>query len=218
MKLTKLFAVALAVSFLPAAASAAVIGFNTVQTPAEAAGPGFIANDLLINFEGNLGGLQMWLQLDGTDETFNSTAAEFGSDLPPNPALFAVNAAVEFDTFVTIGGLTSTDPNLSDVLIIGGAANIPGAPAERSLTGGTLSVTWAPGTGVVIDGGTDFPIARITLPPTINGNALFYLTTIGDDPLLIRRSVIDGVIVPEPASMALASLAALGMVAIRRRS
>ncbi|MCO6043476.1 PEP-CTERM sorting domain-containing protein [Aeoliella sp. ICT_H6.2] len=176
-------------------ANAAVLDVKFAQTPAEAAGAGYIANDVLVSFDSNLRGQQMVIELTSGDIYQN---AAFGANIAPNPALFGVDAGVEFDTFVTIGGLTST--SAMPVLTVGAAANLaPGSSAKISDTDG-FNYAWAPGVGTDIPSGTDVPTARVTLSPDANGTLQYFSNADpGDAPLtMLSVPIMNGVIGGDP--------------------
>jgi len=215
MKLTKIFTTAIALILLTTGANAGTTAVNFVWSPAEAAGPGFVSTDILIDFEGNLRGQQLYIQLD--QDIYNN--ATFGADTAPNPALIGVDASVEFDSFVTIGGLRSDSSE--GVLVVGGAVDIPGAPAELSLAGNVVSIAWAPSTGTDVPNGTNYPVARITLPSDASGTAWFFSSTSGTDPPLVLSDIpIAGgqIGIPEPSTLMLVGMGLIGFVGRRRRS
>jgi hypothetical protein len=214
MKLSKSFAV-FAVTLLAANANAGVVSVGCTTSDANVACAGCVALDITINFDGNLRGQQLWINLT-SGSIYNTPAV--GGETAPAQAFVGIIPELAFDSFVTIGGLTSGSSE--DVIVVGGAVDIPGAPSTKTFAGNTVSIAWAPGTGVNVPRGTNYPVARITLSPDANGDLWFFSSTSGGDPpVLTRRSLIGGIVcIPEPDSMALAGFIALGLFAIRRRS
>jgi len=218
MKLAKIFTPVLVLTLFASVATAGVVSIGTQQTSVPdgliASGDGYISNDILINFNGVLEGQQIILQLDSGSIYQDDNGQPDGG--PPNGGFFSLAPSLRYDTFVSIGGLSSQDSE--GVLIVGAAVNLEPGVREGQIDTAGIDLTWAPSTGVSVDGGDNYPIARITLSPAAQGTLFYFGATAGGDTISLQRAVIDGVIVPEPASMALASLAVLGMVAIRRRS
>ena len=82
MKLTKLFT-ALAVTLCAANANAGAVSVSTTQSDASVACAGCIANDIGINFEGNLRGQQLWINLTaGSVYNTAGTGGETGRSAP----------------------------------------------------------------------------------------------------------------------------------------
>ena len=128
MKLMKIFA-AFAVTLLAANVNAGVVSVGSTASDASAACAGCIAHDITINFDGNLRGQQLYLTLD-SGSVYNAPLTSGGSNIAPNSAFFGVFPELEFDTYVTVGGLTSADSQ--STLEVGGAVDIPGAPIDGS--------------------------------------------------------------------------------------
>jgi hypothetical protein len=153
MKLTKLFT-AFAVTLCAASANAGTVSVGTAQSDASVACAGCIANDISINFDGNLRGQQLWVNLT-SGSVYNTPAT--GAETSPADAFIGLVPELAFDSFVTVGGLTSGSSQ--GVLVVGGAVDIPGAPSAKGgvnqEAGATsVSIAWAPGTGVNVPRGT----------------------------------------------------------------
>jgi len=139
---------------------------------------GFKTTDVLINFNGFLRGQQMILNL-----TQGSIYQDpFGSNTSPNGAFFPLAPTVEFDTYVTVGGRRSdgpVPPASQPVLVVGGAVDLQPGSALKFDTQG-LNIAWAPGTGIDVDGGTDYITSRITLSNDAVGTLHYFGSTGGD--------------------------------------
>jgi hypothetical protein len=166
-----------------------VTSIDVVQV-SQAVVPNSITNDILIDFTGNLRGQQLVLEL-----TQGSVYQQqvFGTNTAPGSALFAGFPETQYDTFITIGGMTSSTSQ--PVLVIGGAVDLQPGSAFKFDTQG-LNVAWAPGTGIDVPSGTDYPTARITLSNDAQG-VLHYFGSTGagtGDPLTKTMSVCGGMI------------------------
>jgi hypothetical protein len=216
----KFFALALVAVSASVASAAPVSLFLTQSVPAVPANR--VVNNLAVNSTSDVQGLQMIVNLTAgtifqsgsggnTAPSFDAVNGNVEEGTPANPAL-------EWDTFVTMGGFLSTGPNPSSpVLVVGGAVNIQSGAALKFDTAG-LNVTWAPGTGVFTGPVTNFPVARVTLSNTATGTAQFFLTSAGEVPTAITTlPIVNGVIVPEPASAVMGLLALCGLGVARRR-
>jgi hypothetical protein len=156
----------------PAAWSqAAVTSINAIQV-AKPAGilPGFTTTDILLDFTGNLRGQQLILEL--TQGSIYHTP--FGTNTAPVSAFFPLFPEVEYDTFVTIGGRSSSTSQ--PVLVIGGAVDLQPGSGQKFDTEG-LNIAWAPGAGVDIPSGNDFITARITLSNDAIGTLNYFGST-----------------------------------------
>jgi hypothetical protein len=215
----KFFALALVAVSASVASAAPVSLFLTQSVPSVPTGR--VVNNLAVNATSDVQGLQMIVSLTAgtvyqngsggnTAPSTDAVDGNVGEGTPANPAL-------EWDTFVTMGGFRSDGPNASrDVLVVGGAVNIQsGATLQFNTTG--LNVTWAPSTGVFTGPVTNFPVARVTLSNTATGTARFFLTSAGENGVLTTLPIVNGVIVPEPASAVMGMLALCGLGAARRR-
>jgi hypothetical protein len=163
---------------------------------------GYTTNDIQLDFTGNLRGQQMILNLTA-GSIFQQAA--FGGNTAPNGALFPSFADVEYDTFVTIGGLRSDGPKppaSQDLLVIGGAVDLmPGSALKFDTSG--LNVAWAPAPGVDVDGGTGYVTSRITLSNDAQGTFQYFGSTAAGtgEPIMLEGSVAGGMILlggPDP--------------------
>lgn len=196
-------------------ANAALIGSPTVANPVVAGAPaGHTVNDILIDFDGQLFGQQMVLTLS-SGAIYQDA---FGSNTAPNPALIPVFPALAADSFVTIGGTTSASSQ--STLVVGGSTELGMNAALKFDTAG-INIAWAPSPGVVVNGGTDYLIARITLSNTANGDVFLFSNASGQGTVVPAGTVTNGVIafeprIPEPTTCVLAGLALVGAAARRR--
>src|SRR5262245_31903989 len=85
---------------------AAVTSIDAIQV-AKPAGilPGFTTTDIVLDFTGNIRGQQMILTLT-QGSIFQQ--GPFGTNTAPNSALFPMFPELEYDTYVTIGGRSSS--------------------------------------------------------------------------------------------------------------
>lgn len=177
-----------------------------------------VVNQLFIDFTGQLGGQQLYIEL--TSGTIYNTAG-FGADTAPGAAFVTLVPELAEDSYVTMGGATSEESE--GVLVVGGAVNLPGAPAGLNVgmpDPSLVSVAWAPAAGVVIADRTDFLVAQISLSSDAMGSAWFFSSTLGEEPYVTAGTIWDGVlfeVVPETNAILLASLAATASLVRTRR-
>ncbi len=131
----------------------------------------------------------------------------FGGDVnAPSAAIINAFPSAEFDTYVG-------DPH-NGASIAGGALDIPGAGLQEFSTS-RLSVAWNSAGADTADVGL-VAIARITLSSDANGHMALALTEAGSTAkTLVFVPFVNGVITPEPASLALLGLG--GLAVLRRR-
>lgn len=169
---------------------AAVIGVTAAQVP-QTEVPGFVVNDILVDFTTNIRGQAMIVEL-----TSGSIYQDmFGGNTAPNGAFLPTFPALAFDTFVTMGGLTSGD---SEAVLESSLApaNIDPAVPFRFDNGG-LALTWAPGTGVNVGDTNGYLTARVTLSEDAQGTIRYFGTTEEDDTSNVETrpgTIVDGVI------------------------
>lgn len=184
------------------------VTFPTVAwTPA-----GYKVNDLSIDFTGQLFGQQMVVELTSGSIYQN---ASFGSETAPTDALIPIFPEVASDTFVTIGGFTRNTS--SSVLVVGGSTELPALAGPKKFDTAGINIAWAPAPGVVINGGNNFPIARITLSDNANGTFHLFSNS-GGQGVVWSRQIIQGnlfglidppdpdPVFPEPSAAMLAGL------------
>lgn len=209
--------VACVVALAATAANAATMSVTSVSRPvADPAGgiaAGSIANDILIDFEGRLGGQQIAVALTaGTVQNHN-----FGGQTAPGGGLLAFFPGLAGDTYLTMGG--NSAETSAAVLLVGRAVNIPQAPASPGLLLGPngVSAAFAPGTGVSILAGDDFKIAQLTLSANATGKFYIFSSVIGAQPFIEECDIVAGhiICIPEPSTAVLALLGLAG--ALRRR-
>jgi len=186
-----------ALMLVAVAAQAGVMNVKSVVVP-QGVVAGHTTNDVLVDFTGVLRGQQMILNL--TEGAIYQDP--FGSNTSPNGAFFPLAPSVEFDTYVTVGGRRSdgpVPPASQPVLVVGGAVDLQPGSALKFDTQG-LNIAWAPGTGIDVDGGTDYITSRITLSNNAQGSFLYFGSTGGDSgaPLTVQGSVVNGQIMFGP--------------------
>ena len=159
----------------------------------------YVANELV--WYGDTDWTSAALVINATGSAYQDL---FGSNGPYNPALLVPFPSVEFDTYV---GIVETDPDNDPVGngIPGGAGDIGGGPLSLNLP--DISVSW-------YDTKTDdigpIRIGMITLSNDTEG----WCTIVsGGDTYM--APVMNGVIGPEPTSLALLGLG--GLALLRRR-
>ena len=132
--------------------------------------------------------------------------------------------ALAFDSFLAMGGLTAEDTvggDSANILLVGGAANLGGGSGlafPSNSTSKVIDATWAPGTGKFVAPAQNYITAQITLSTDAQGTWNYYSTTAdGTTKTLTGLKIINGVMIPEPASITLFGLASLGLVGFIRR-
>jgi hypothetical protein len=199
-------------------ASAAPVGlFLTNSVPTSPVNR--VVNRLAINSTSNVQLLQMIVSLTSGSIRQDPN----GGDTPPvPPVVIAVVIDPEFppqppivDTFVAMGSFTGSSTQI--VQIIGPAVGIPGtAGSVHTMSTSRIDIAWAPSTGLLTGPVTNFPIAQMVLSNDAFGTASFLLSSAGEPGSVFSVPIINGVIVPEPASAALGLLALCGLGTARR--
>jgi hypothetical protein len=128
---------------------------------------------------------------------------------------------IAFDTFLAMGGLTSettVDGSSANVLVVGGAANLPGGTAGVVMTASAINAAWAPGPGHVVGIAQNYITGNVTLSKDAQGTwSYFGSTGDGATKTYLNLPIVNGVMIPEPASITLFGLASLGLVGFVRR-
>jgi len=224
MQLTKLFAVTVfaTVALMVTTASAQVNAVRVTQTDNSTGGADLanhVTNDLSIDFTGQLSGLQLLVDLTAGSIYQNA----FGGNLAPNGALLPAFPALAFDTFVTLDSLTQGGPH-GEALPVGGAVNLGGS-ATAVFTTSDINQGWSPAAGVSSATSiSDFLAARVTLTSDATGTASFLASSAGVISAPTVLPIVNGIIgggapvIPEPSTVILLAMGALGLVALKRRN
>lgn len=199
---------------LAGAASAQMSGYSVEEVDNTL--DGFRTFDLSIDFTGEYSGSQILSVL--STGTFYQDAV--GSDSPPNAAFFGTFPDLEFDTFFAQGGSTSgTTVGTLGVGGGGGPVNIDGTLTDLLVDSTTLQAQFNPSGSDFIADRSDFLVARITVSDDANGTFQFLASANDDIPApnaFGELAIVDGELLPEPATAALLGLGGLAM--LRRRS
>jgi hypothetical protein len=214
--MTKKFITTLAVTALLFTASSAKAQVSSLGFVENAAGagvvPGHKTNDLLASFAGQYTGSQLIVSL--TSGSIYQDAN--GGTLPPNAGFFGFVPELEYDTFLAQGSATQGGP-FGEPSAGGGAVDLGGA-AGAVFNAATINQAWNPPGGTLIFDQSDFLLARVTLSDDANGVAHFLASAAGQILPIREIAIVNGLIgVPEPTSLALASLSMVGLAGLRRR-
>ena len=172
---------------------------------------GYFSWDLMATTTTNLAMQELIVSTGVLGDIYQNTGSGSALYTEPNPANFGSVPALEFDTYVTF----SAWPYPTPTMVFGGATDIiPGSVLTFNTQ--NLNVSWIPMFGNNTGPGT-FQVARVTLKDTADGTWQFRgWQTGGIDAALFGGSIVDGVPLPEPATLSLLLLGSLTL--LRRRS
>ena len=218
MKKITCLAVAVVLGFA-ISAQAGVTNVAVVQVDNSAGGAeldGFVTNDILIDFEGQYTGSQLFLD-SGQPQGIYQNGINAGKGAPSVGLAIAI-PAVGFDTFIAQGTPTSDGP-AGNPSAGGGAVDL-GQDAAAVFDTSIINQAWNPAGGQT--GTTDqsnFLIARVTLRNDVT-TPTFLLASAGGQRIQLEGTVTNGQIsfIPEPSSILLGTFGILSIFSLRRRS
>ncbi len=171
--------------------TAQITGVDVFSVPQDVV-PGFVVNDILLSFDGQLTGVQLLVQL--TSGTIYQDS--FGADTAPNPAFFGLVPSLQYDSFITLGAFNSADADAVPG-IAGGAVGIGGANAY-TFDDSLIDIAYFPPGGTVIADETLYPVATITLSDDANGTMTVYGSAGGQLGPVTTRPFVDGSFLAPP--------------------
>jgi hypothetical protein len=219
MKIAKFVLPVIAVGFAASSAMAnsaawvnvPIPGGTAINNPGSSPGAGnldgFTSQDLTLTTTADWTATALLItlssgQLFQEGEGFGANGITLGQ---PAPAGFVPLPSSEFDSYIF-------DPHGGAA--IAGAAGDVGGDVQQFDTA-EVDISWNSAGADAADTGT-FAISRITLSNDANGTAALAFTVAGVGSAIVQNFVIvNGAIVPEPASLALMGLG--GIAALRRR-
>jgi hypothetical protein len=151
--------------------------------------PGYVANDIAIDFVGQYTGSQLLVEL--TQGAIYQHPL-FNSDAPPPLALVNLFPELAFDTFVANGSAVDGTVNIA-----GGAINIlPTGASGSQFDQARLYTTWFS----LEDSGptnvTDFLTARVTLTDNAQGTFTYIVPADCENPVTASGAIINGQLAP----------------------
>jgi hypothetical protein len=219
--------VALSILACATAAEGQITALHIVSRPAPAdVLPGYVVNDLLIDFNGQYTGSQMIVEL--TSGSIFQAPPPAGNS-PPIADLIGLPdfATIEWDTFLANGGPTAEDTVGSFGL--GGAAihvdlDFMGQGTQRSATfsNSVIDQSWNPAGDNEIFDRTGFMVARVTFSDDANGLLGYYASAggvagVGQRARVAMLPIRNGVVIPEPSAVVLLGLGVMNLVVLTSR-
>ena len=202
-----LAAVCLMMVLASSASGVIVMDIVEVDNSAVAELNGYVTQDLVATTDSDWLSAQMIITLDAPGGFYQDA---LGNTNPqsPNPAFFPIAASLEFDTYVANGVL-------GESVSVTGAVDL-GGPANEIFDADHVSILWY--TTGTEDIGV-LPLARLSIADTATGTWELVATASpqGGPRAVAGGPVIDGLLVPEPATLGLVTLGGLAMLRRRRR-
>jgi hypothetical protein len=218
--------VALLVLSCGATATGQVTALHIVSqpTPADVL-PGYVANDIFIDFTGQYTGSQLIVGLSSGSIYHAPPPAGI---TPPPGALIGLPEfpTIQWDTFLAQGGATD-EATIGNVGLSGPAISL-----DPSWGGGTLrqavfsdleiDQTWNPAGGTVVEDREAFLVARITLTDDATG-IFHFRASAGGEPGpgprpggSVLLPIRNGFVIPEPSAVALLGISVFGLILLNR--
>ena len=169
---------------------------------------GYVTQDMNLSTDSDWLSAQLLIVLDSGSVYHDTLFGGHFTTNPPTPDQITFQPTLEFETYLTSGENVDT----SIASISGGAVDLGGQITETFDETGIV-IGWS--TNATDDIG-DLMLARITLSDDANGTWKVRVSNLNDGPILPLGPVVNGRLVPEPATIMVLAFGALAVLGGRR--
>ena len=198
-------------------ASAAMTGGWSVNAEGTTAMPNHTVNDLVINTTLDWTSAIVSVNAPGAiyQDSFEATDPITGGPLPPPANFLAMVPSLEWDTYICGGQFSDKDPAPAGTAGATASYTLPPNPiCDVNDVLATFFTTTTTDIGII-------ELTRVTVSSAFTGGSwsiAIYDASSAEAPVLeATGTIVEGVLVPEPATMLIMAIGGIGVLARRRR-